>query len=122
MNNNTIRFSCNWNNKLTNKAFTTLRIHNPSKYVVGRVYDIEFNGKPDGQAIIQDIRVIRIQQLNDFSCYLDTGYSREQTIGILRKMYPKIDLNNTSFDFCLLVRQPQPTKPQPQQMNFQYND
>jgi hypothetical protein len=98
-----ILFSYNWNNKLQNKAFTTIRLHNPNKYIIGKVYDIEINDNKKGTATLQDVRVLRIDQLNDFICYLDTGYSRENTIKMLQRMYKKININNSLFDFCLLV-------------------
>jgi len=49
MANDTIKFSYNWNNKLENKAFTTIRIHNPKKYIAGKAFNIELNGTPKGQ-------------------------------------------------------------------------
>jgi hypothetical protein len=103
MSNEIIRFSCNWNNKLTNKAFTTLRLHNPNKYKPGQTYEIELNGKPQGRAVIKEIRTIYISQLNDFICFLDTGYNTTQMIGILNRMYANIDIRTQKFDFCLLV-------------------
>lgn len=35
-----IKFSYNWNQKLNCKAFTTIRIHNDGKYVVGEIYNV----------------------------------------------------------------------------------
>ena len=84
MENKTIRFSYNWNNKLDNKAFTTIRLHNPNKYIVGNEYNVEINGKQKGVAFLQDKRTLGINQLNDFICYLDTGYNKQQTIGMLQ--------------------------------------
>ncbi len=49
MNDNKIKFSFNWNNKLENKAFTTIRIHNPNKYKTGNMYEIELNETPKGR-------------------------------------------------------------------------
>ena len=103
---NTIRFTTNWNNKLLNKAFTTIRIHNPNKYIVGSVYNIELNGKPQGKAILRIIKTLRLSQLNDFICFIDTGYNKEHTTQILSRMYPGVNLNEVLFDFCLLVNQP----------------
>lgn len=103
MANNVIRFSCNWNGKLNNRAFTTIRIHNPKKYTVGKTYNIELNGKPNGEAKLYEIRVLPLSHLNNFICYLDTGYSRDETLKILQRMYKHLDLNRVSFDFCLLV-------------------
>lgn len=98
-----IKFSYNWNNKLQNKAFTTLRLHNPNKYIVGNVYEIEINDNTKGLATLQDVRVLRIDQLNDFICYLDTGYNREQTITMLQRMHKNTNIQTVLFDFCLLV-------------------
>lgn len=98
-----IKFSYNWNNKLTNKAFTTMRIHNPAKYQVERMYKIELGNDPKGIAQIKKIVTLRIEDLNDLYCYLDTGYNKTETVNILKKMYSKININNTLFDVCLLV-------------------
>lgn len=113
MNDNKIKFSFNWNNKLENKAFTTIRLHNPNKYKTGNVYEIELNETPKGTARLQEIRVLNLWQLNDFICYLDTGYNKEQTLNMLQRMYKNIDPNTAKFDFCLLVYcniEPKPPK------------
>lgn len=118
-----IKFSYNWNNKLNCKAFTTLRLHNQTKYRVGKLFEIELNGKPMGKAILQEVRTASLKHLNEFVCFIDTGYSRAQTIGMLQKMYPKIDLNKAYFDFCLLVyEQPTKQKSEPEQLNLPYKD
>jgi len=116
---NKILFSYNWNNKLDNKAFTTLRLHNPKKYIVGNVYDIELNEQPKGKAILDDKRTFSIDKLIDFVCYLDTGYSTKEAINILKRMYKNIDLQNTLFDYCLLVYE-KPQKPEKKIKNEQY--
>jgi hypothetical protein len=103
MSNNIIKFSYNWNNKLGNKAFTTIRIHNPKKYIVGNVYQIELNENPKGTAVLKSKRIIKIDQLNDFICYIDTGYNRQEAESIIQRMYKNMDLKSTLFDFCLLV-------------------
>ena len=102
-----IRFSFNWNNKLNNKAFTTLRLHNPGKYKPGQRYQIELNGQPKGIATLQEKRTLKIADLNNFICFLDTGYNRNETIAILKRMYKGIDIN-AMIDFCLLVYESEP--------------
>lgn len=97
-----IRFSFNWNNKLTNRAFTTLRLHNPGKYVVGQRYQIELKGQPKGTATLAQKRIVELQNLNEFICFLDTGYSRNDTIAIIKRMYKGIEMT-AKMDFCLLV-------------------
>lgn len=104
-----IRFSFNWNNKLSNKAFTTLRLHNPGKYKPGQRYQIELNGQFKGIATLQEKRTLRIADLNNFICYLDTGYNRTETIAILKRMYKGIAID-AMMDFCLLVYESEPGK------------
>lgn len=116
MKNNKIRFSFNWNNKLDNKAFTTIRLHNPAKYVPGNIYEIELNETLKGTAVLKDLRTFGIDKLNDFVCYLDTGYSREETINMLQRMYKNMNLKTALFDLCLLVyhKPPKPEKKEAQ--------
>ncbi len=97
-----IRFSYNWNNKLENRAFTTLRRHNPGKYIVGQRYKIELKGKPQGIATLTEKRVLKLNELNEFICYLDTGYNQTETTDVIKRMYPGID-TAAPMDFCLLV-------------------
>lgn len=103
MANDTIKFSYNWNNKLENKAFTTIRIHNRKKYIPGKLFDIELNGISKGTALLKEKRTINPGQLNDFICYLDTGYNSRETLQILERMYPNMNIHSTLFDLCLLV-------------------
>jgi len=123
----TISFTNNWNNKLNNKAFSTLRLHNPSKYVVGLEYTIELNGRVLGTAILKEKRVLNTAQLNEFICHLDTGYNKTQTLKILERMYPNLTVNRALFDFCLLVytkvKEAQPVKHNEQiQLRLPYKD
>jgi hypothetical protein len=71
--------------------------------MVGNEYNIEINEQQKGVAVLQDKRTFGISQLNDFICYLDTGYNRQQTINMLQRMYKHINLQTALFDFCLLV-------------------
>lgn len=115
--NDTIKFSYNWNNKLENKAFTTIRIHNPKKYIKGKLFGIELNGATKGTARLKDKRTINVGQLNDFICYLDTGYNSQETLQILERMYPNINIHSTLFDLCLLVYE-KPGQPKNKAVNL----
>ena len=100
---NVLKFSYNWNNKLNCKAFTTIRLHSPHQYRVGKRFTIDLKGEFKGEAEIKAIRTIEGEQLNEFTCFIDTGYSRLETLEILRRMYGTIDIERAMFDFCLLV-------------------
>ena len=83
-----INFSTNWNGKLGCSVYTTIRLQNISKYKTGDLYDVRLNGKPHHKAKILGIKTLpSIYHLSSFVCYLDTGYSAEETIGIFEKMY-----------------------------------
>jgi hypothetical protein len=101
----TLRFSYNWNNKLTNKAFTSLRLHSPAKHQRGQRYRIECKGQMYGVAVLHEVRTVKVSALNDFVTYLDTGYNRAETLKMLQTMYKNkcIDWNTQLLDFCLLV-------------------
>lgn len=81
---NVLKFSTNWNNKLDCKYFTTLRLS--PKWIDQKVLIVSFKNKARVAKII-DAKKIKLSQLNDWLCYLDTGYSKENTIKILGSMY-----------------------------------
>ena len=99
----TIKFSCNWNNKLNNSAFTTIRLHNQRKYIKNNHYLIDLKGYTKGIAVLKGICVLKISELNDYITYLDTGYNLTETTKILQNMYKNINLESQLFDLCLLV-------------------
>ena len=101
----TIQFSYNWNNKLTNNAFTTLRLHKPAKYQRGTRFRIECSEQLCGVAELKAVQTFKISALNDFMTYLDTGYDTAATIDLLQTMYKNKDVNweTQLLDFCLLV-------------------
>jgi len=55
-----------------------------------------------GEIEIIEIRVFKLLDLNEWVARLDTGYSREETIDILCKMY-KLDKLNTNKEFMLIL-------------------
>lgn len=98
-----INFSYNWNNKLNCKAFTTIRLKNVNKYQIGKEYNILLKKQLLKSAIIEDIKTIYFNQINEFIARVDTGYSAEETKNILKKMYSKINLETQPFSFILLA-------------------
>jgi hypothetical protein len=109
---NPLTFHHNWNGKLSNSAFTTLRLWNPSKYDTGVIFDILLTDRSDkvqtmyGEAAVADVKKLKINQINEFIARLDTGYSAEETINILKTMYKnkKIDWQTQDLALVLLVK------------------
>jgi uncharacterized protein YqfB (UPF0267 family) len=100
-----ILFSYNWNNKLECKAYTTLRLHQPEKYVVGETYDIILKDEVLHTATIIDVKPLRFDQLNEFIAYLDTGYNLQECQNIIKRMYAKVDFKTQKLALILLRKQ-----------------
>lgn len=102
MQNERLDFSYNWNKKLENKCFSTIRIFN-KKYFIGNLFDVFLNDKFLFTAKIKFEKSFFMNQLNEPMSYLDTGYSKNETLDILKKMYKnKIDLK---FHYLILEKQ-----------------
>ncbi len=107
-----IKFSYNWNNKLSGKAFTTLRLKNCQKYQIGKTYEIHLKCGKDGYrffcyALIVDIKDYFINDINDYVAYIDTGYSSEECRQMMRTMYKNVvkDWSKQLISFILLVKE-----------------
>lgn len=97
---NKLNFSYNWNNKLGCKCFTTIRIQN-TKYKIGSIHEVFHKKERLGIAEVVALRELRIRDLNEFVCRIDTGYSLEETKKILRRMYKNAD--RELYNFVLLA-------------------
>jgi len=110
MNTPVLNFSRNMNGKLFNKAFTTFRLHNPDLFTPGMSFRVVLNGQYLGDAVVRRVTYMYPHQITDYVSYLDTGYSTQQMIEALRRMYPGMN-EKTLFDFSLLVYFQQPERP-----------
>ena len=98
-------FSYNWNGKLDCKAFTTIRLSD--KCEVGDEIFVSLKGKRlPNMYLVKDRKALKLDSINDFIGYLDTGYSAEETKDMLRKMYSKKNVNweKQTIFLYLLVR------------------
>ena len=82
-----ISFGSNWNKKLGCQYFTTIRLQNLAKYHIGNVFKIIKKGDYLLDAKIVQLRYCKLHDLPELTCYLDTGYSKEATIALFKKMY-----------------------------------
>lgn len=99
-----IHFSTNWNKKIGCHFFTTIRLSNPKKYRLGKIYRILKN-----EDYLIDARIVLIEDytlytLPEFICYTDTGYNKTQTISMLQSMYQakQIDWHKQLLSIILL--------------------
>lgn len=108
-----IPFSYNWNNKLNNQAFTTIRLRNDRKYKIGQTIDVVLNSERQridkGLHTIADIKHFKIAKLNNFISYLDMGYDVKECTRILTTMYknftPPINWETQELSLILLVKE-----------------
>jgi hypothetical protein len=102
-----IKFSYNWNNKLNNIIFTTIRKAN-SIYEAGKTYDLYLKVrsqnatlKPEysfiGQGEIIEKITTQCGQLPNYICWQDTGYSKGETMRIIQKIWKVPDEQIESF-------------------------
>lgn len=98
-----IKFSQNWNNKLDCNCFTTIRLFS-KKYIKNKTFEIVLKDKVLFQAESVEVYKISIDKLNDYICFLDTGYSKEETIEIFKKMYSSVDFSTQMLALILLKK------------------
>ena|SRR3990167_6083364 len=97
----TLNFSYNWNKKLDCNFFTTLRLSN--RFQVGEIVEVRLKKERRNNSQIVSKKCFYIEQLDEFTAALDTGYNRADTIDILRRMYKDVDWS-TQKVFCYLVK------------------
>lgn len=101
----TIKFTYNWNHKLNNKAFTTIRLTQNKKFEINEKVVIKLNDEIRTIAVIQAIKTFKLCQLSIFMAYLDTGYNLEESKKVFYKMYPKVNFEEQTLDVILLVNE-----------------
>jgi len=102
---NILDFSYNWNNKLNNAAFTSLRLRNDEKYVVGSRYAILLKDKKIQEAELVAVKHFLLNDINEFIARIDTGYTRDKCIELIKVMYKNkgIDFNTKQFSLLLFA-------------------
>ena len=95
---NKIKFSHNWNNKLNNDIFTTIRKYDNEKYYyyfnqTNKEFEIVLNGNIVGKAVL--INVEHLDYINIPYCLLrlDTGLKTKESIN---ELFNKFGINNNS--------------------------
>lgn len=103
--NKRLEFSYNWNNKLNNKAFTTIRLWNEKKYQEGRKYDVWLNSCNYGFARLVSVKRMKLADINEHIALLDTGYSADECREVIKKMYKNkpIDWETQQLAYLLFV-------------------
>ena len=80
-----IKFASNWNNKLNCESFTTIRLSN--RFTINGLFKVYYKDKFIGVAKVVDKKPFVVKNMSNAMCYVDTGYSKEETRKILDTMY-----------------------------------
>jgi hypothetical protein len=88
VNNKTLEFSHNWNNKLHCTAFTSLRLSD--RFNVNDQVDIYLKHRRLGTAVITGKIKTSFHAITDGVAYIDTGYPALKCREILQTMYKNI--------------------------------
>lgn len=106
----TLKFSYNWNKKLFCNCFTSFRIFNDKKYQIGHQYNILLKVKNVYKKIFEaeliNIIVFKLDEIPEYFARIDTGYSKQEFISLVEKMYinSAIDVHTARFMFLLLKK------------------
>ena len=99
-----IYFNSNFNEKLLCYCFTTIRLSNHFKYIIGNSYMICENWSKNKRelftATLVGSRSFWLNDLNDAMSYIDTGYNAEDTKKMIALMYKD---KNIDFNKKLMV-------------------
>lgn len=117
-----IKFSQNWNNKLYCEYFTTIRVEEQGRYAIGDVARILLQTQKQQEkkpyiinigantyqylynAMIIDTKILLLEQLPEFSAYLDTGRNAYYTKKLIRSLMPNTDFKQTKIIISLLKK------------------
>lgn len=102
----TLTFSYNFNNKLSCRAFTTLRLADESRFKIGNQFLVADKKTEYGLFEVRDVKTLRLEDINAWISYIDTGYDQTTCKEMIRTMYKakQIDWSTQLLNFVLLVK------------------
>ena len=83
----TLAFTNNWNNKLDCLCFSSIRIWQPNKFVIGNGFKVVLKGQERGIAVLMQAQPFKLDKLSEGVALLDTGYSAAEVRELMNKMY-----------------------------------
>jgi hypothetical protein len=94
-----LKFSHNWNNKLNNRIFTTIRKATPEKIRyyhsnLAKIFDVVLNKKKIGEAKLWRIDERKFHECDEYLLMLDVGdFNHPNCINVFKKF--GIDIDDT---------------------------
>ena len=114
-----LQFSNNWNHKLDCDVFSTIRLRNDRKYFAGAELEVILKqgnrSTNKGMHRILGIRYVTLNELDGYTCLLDTGYPLAETQKIIKTMYvnaaPAINWSKQHLVIILLKKEGRDNQP-----------
>lgn len=100
---NSISFGTNWNSKLNCSAFSSIRLRNDKKFILGHEYQVILKDQPIFVCRLVAISHFMLDGMSDAMSFIDTGYNKKETIAMIEKMYKNKDIDVHSVTWSHLV-------------------
>jgi hypothetical protein len=101
-----LEFSGDWNKKLGCQYYTTIRLNNPSKYMVGKQLKVMLSRRLHHIAEVACISELTLGRVSEAMAFIDAGLELPKFKTMFTKMYEtKININdNTPLVFVVLKK------------------
>lgn len=106
---NKLFFNENYNNKLKCDVLTTIRLEDQEKFKIGNRFDLRHKAKGNsinyGTFQVIEHRVLRQEQIQNWTTQLDCAMNVTEFISLMRTLYPDQITDATLFSVVLLKKQ-----------------
>ena len=103
----TIKFSQNWNDKLLLNKFSTIRPFSNTSPAIGEIVEVEFKEKKHKCEVLH-LTVSPLNNIPEYLFYLDTGYSKTDSIKMFENMFKNKDFDIYKVNWCIMVIKQRP--------------
>jgi hypothetical protein len=95
-----LNFKLNYNRKLNNRFFTTIRL-SKNYYQAGEKVEVYLRDKYIYPAQIINIKLCSLSELPQMTACIDTGMSLPESIKLIKSIYPGTDWNTEKLSIIL---------------------
>lgn len=93
----TIKFSSNWNGKLCNDVFTTIRLYDYDKYPIFEKYEVHYKNKVLGIVECEAQKAFKYGSINDITALVDCGHAAPYLTKLLKNFYPQLTADSLIY-------------------------
>jgi len=97
---NNIHFAHNYNGKMYGEYYTTIRLHNPARWIKNGKYTIFLGGIYQHEAQVKEILSFQLRDMSNMVAFIDCGRSAFAATKLIKTLYPLADFNQERM--CLI--------------------